>query len=361
MSNKVTSKVPILQSLSELYQDLPISRRQRRRLIRWGIIAGNFLLLLGVGIFVISNRSVSQTIRSSTVNAATSTASSVTNPLDRLSSAQIALNVAQMVNMPETTPIRNQADSDALLLSVVPNDATVLAKPQIVSTAQKSKRDIVHYTTVSGDTLSSLSNKFGVDTNSIRWSNSNIAGENLKPGINLVIPPVNGIVYTVKAGDSAASLAKRYYADEGQIIAYNDAEINGLRPGEEIIIPSGRIQATVTFRSFFAASYGGNGYDFGYCTWYAAEKVSVPRNWGNANTWDNYAALSGWIVSSRPVKGAILQTDRGWAGHVGYVEEVSADGSMIKYSDMNGLAGWGRVGYSDDWVPASKFPHYIYR
>jgi len=34
---------------------------------------------------------------------------------------------------------------------------------------------------------------------------------------------------------------------------------------------------------------------------------------------------------------------------------------MIKYSDMNGLAGWGRVGYSDDWVPASKFPHYIYR
>lgn len=265
-----------------------------------------------------------------------------------------------MTKLPELTPIRNQADSDSLLLSVVPNDTTVLSKPQIASTAARSKRDIIHYTTRSGDSISKLASRFHVSADSIRWSNS-VAGENLAAGVKLVIPPVNGIVYKVKSGDTPTSLARKYNSDSSLIIALNDAEIRGLRPGELIIVPNGRIEAapaTITYGSFFA-SYGGNGYDYGYCTWYVASKVAVPTNWGNANTWDNYAALSGWTVSTRPKAGAIAQTDAGGLGHVALVHSVSADGSMIKYSDMNGLAGWGRVGYSD-WTPVSHFSHYIY-
>jgi surface antigen len=49
-----------------------------------------------------------------------------------------------------------------------------------------------------------------------------------------------------------------------------------------------------------------------------------------------------------------------WWGHVAVVEAVSPDGTMIKYSDMNGLSGFGRVGYSD-WVPATTYQNYIYR
>ena len=347
-----------MESLPQLYRPPALDKRSKRRLTRWGIITGNVLLLLAVGIFVITNRSASHTIRSNTLNSAVGTASSLPNPLDELSSAQIALNVAQMAKLTELTAIRNQADSDSLLLSMVPNDTTVLAKPQVVATAQKSKHDIVRYATREGDTVSGLAEKFGVSANSIRWSN-NLGGNNISAGVKLVIPPVNGIVYKVKSGDTPVALAQQYRSDERLIIIYNDAEVNGLRVGELIIIPNGRVQATVTYGSFFA-SYGGNGYDYGYCTWYVAEKVAVPRNWGNANTWDEYARLSGWTVSSKPKVGAILQSDKGWAGHVGVVDAVSADGTMIKYSDMNGLAGWGRVG-SSDWVPASTFSDYIYR
>lgn len=296
-------------------------------------------------------------MRSSNVNGAISTASSLPNPLDQLSSAQIALNVAQMAKLPELTPIRNQADSDSLLLSVVPNDTTVLAKPQVVATAEKSKKDIIHYVVQAGDNVNSLADKFHVTADSIRWSN-NISGNSITAGTNLVIPPVNGIVYTVKSGDTPASLASKYHADEGLIITYNDAEVNGLQPGELVIIPNGHIQPVITYGVFYA-TYGGNGYDYGYCTWYVASRIAVPTNWGNANTWALYAALSGWTVSSAPKAGWIAQTGAGWEGHVAVVEAVSADGTMIKYSDMNGLAGWGRVGYSD-WVPASSFPHYIY-
>jgi surface antigen len=313
-----------------------------------------------------ANRSASQTVRASTLNGTVATAASAAKPLDTLSSAQIALTAAQMANMPELTVIRNQADSDSLVLSVVPNDSTALAKPQLVSTAQKSKQDIIHYVTKDGDSVDTLSTKFNVSANSIRWSN-NVSGSGLAANLKLAIPPVNGIVYTVKSGDTPAGLASRYQADESQIISVNDAEIGGLKPGEQIIIPNGKIAPAVTVSSYtrgvitsFSATYGGNGYDFGWCTYYVATRVSVPTNWGNANTWDDYARLSGWTVSSRPVAGAIAQSDSmSYLGHVAYVEAVSPDGSMMKYSDMNGIKGWGRVGYSD-WVPVSMFQHYLY-
>jgi surface antigen len=349
-------------------QSSKLNDKSRRRLLRLGIIGGNFLLLMIVGIFVLSNRSASQTVRTSTLNGPIATAASAAKPLDTLSSAQIALTAAQMANMPEITDIHNQADSDSLILAVVPNDSTALAKPQIVSTAEKSKYDITHYVTKDGDTIDSLSAKYKVSSDSIKWSN-NISSNELTTGLKLSIPPVNGIVYTVKAGDTPATLAARYQSDESQIISLNDAEINGLKGGEQIIIPNGRIAPVVrlTYGSYtvapssFAASYGGNGYSYGWCTWYVASRVAIPSNWGNANTWDNYARLSGWTVSSRPIAGAIAQTDgMSYLGHVAYVEAVSADGSQIKYSDMAGIAGWGRVGFSD-WVPASTFPHYIYR
>lgn len=344
-----------------------LDNKSRRRLLRAGIIGGNFILLLLVGLFVMTNRSASTTVRASTLNGAVATAASTSKPLDTLSSAQIALTAAQMADMPELTAIHSQADSDSLVLAVVPNDSSALAKPQIVSTAEKSKYDIIHYVTKSGDTVDSLSTKYGVNANSIKWSN-NIGSNSLTAGLKLAIPPVNGIVYTVKAGDTPAGLASRYQADEGQIITLNDAEISGLKPGEQIIIPNGRIVPVVTYSTYtsgfsrgtFAASYGGNGYDYGWCTYYVASRVAVPTNWGNANTWDDYARLSGWTVSSIPRAGAIAQTDgMSYLGHVAYVEAVSPDGTQIKYSDMAGIAGWGRVGYSG-WVPASTFPHYIY-
>jgi surface antigen len=349
----------------------PVSRLDkgsRRKVIRWSLIGGNIALLLIVGVFIMTNRSASQTIRANTLNGPVSAARSAANPMDTLSSAQIALTAAQISHLPELTVIRNQADSDSLVLASPPTDSSVLAKPQLVATAQKSKQDIIHYVTVDGDSIPSLATKFNVSADSIRWSN-NLSGTNVAAGIKLVIPPVNGIVYTVKSGDTPASIAQHYSADEGQVIALNDAEINGLHQGEQIIIPNGKVAPAVSYSNnystsyslgAFAANYGGNGYDYGWCTYYAASKVAVPTNWGNANTWDDYARLSGWTVSSRPVAGAVAQSDAmSYLGHVAYVEAVSADGATMKYSDMNGIAGWGRVGYSD-WVPSTTFQHYIY-
>lgn len=353
------------------------STRQRSR--RLSVIAINTVIISIIALFVVQSPHSGGTPKVAALHSAsTASIASEVNPLDHVSSADIALTVARMNSLPESTAISNQAQSAAVSMSVQSASDGVSDKPQVVATSLKSSADIQTYTSVAGDSLTSLAQKFGVTSDSIRWSN-NLTSDAVNPGTKLVIPPVNGIVYSVKAGDTTDMLAQKYNANKDKIVAFNDAEIKGLVPGSQIVIPDGTIavvgitaaqiaknSAAASFRggaSFpwgGAPIYGSNGYDYGYCTWYVANKLPVPSNWGNANTWDNLAPQSGWTVSTVPRAGAIAQSDRGAEGHVAYVEAVSPDGAMIKYSDMNGLAGFGRVGYSD-WAPASHFMHYIYR
>jgi len=363
------------QALVYRLQERMMRKTTRRRYVRIGLLSLNVVLLVGVAIVVFRGGSLASNkhLEASAI-AATSSSTDTSDPLDQLSSADIAVNLARMTQLPEATAVTNQADSVSAELSITPVDDTVVSKPQQVLTALKSRSDIKTYVTQAGDTVSSIATKFNVTSDSIMWSNG-LSNNAVSAGVTLTIPPLNGVVYTVKDGDTPDSLAAKFSASKDQIIAFNDAEISGLHVGEQILIPNGRQAApTYTAPSTFSLGgggaagfafgsspiYGSNGYDYGFCTWYVATQISVPANWGNANTWDNLAPLSGWTVSSVPREGAIAQTDRGAEGHVAVVDGVSPDGTMIQYRDMNGLAGFGRVGQSG-WVSASTFEHYIYR
>jgi surface antigen len=363
---------------AKTYQNLQskLNRKStRRRLVRASLLITNMLVLVAIVGFVAEGQHGSTVKPAARASADTPAA----NPLDQLSSADIALTVARMNSLPESTAITSQAISQSVELTQAPIADNVVAKPQVITTALKSKADIKSYTTQTDDTLSSLAAKFGVTSDSIRWSNGLGVSDAVTINQKIYIPPITGIVYVVVAGDTVDSLATKYKASSDKIIAYNDAEKAGLIPGDHIIIPDGTITpvavavARITNSSSSApmssfawggtsAIYGYNGYDYGYCTWYVATRVSVPANWGNASTWDNLAPLAGWTVSNEPTVGGIGQTDNaaGGLGHVAYIEAVSEDGTMMKFSDMNGIAGFGRTGYSD-WTPISHFPHYIAR
>lgn len=342
-------------------------------------MALNILILCGVAAFVVLGLRSSTPESQKVLAAAASTKDDKqADPLDQISSADIAVNVARMSGLQESRKVAEDADSVDVELSLPPASASIAAKPAVVTTTLKSRKDIQQYTTVAGDTVTTLATKFGVTSDSIRWSN-NLASNIIPAGQKLYIPPQNGLVYVVAAGDTADSLANKFKASKDEIVAANDAELKPLAAGERVLIPGGIQPAPVVNTRVSTAgagfgwggpSYGDNLYTFGYCTWYVARRVIVPNNWGNANTWDTRAAASGWIVSSIPRVGAIAQTDRGSEGHVAYVEAVSEDGTQIKYSDMNGLAGWGTAGRSWEtgayaanggWAPASKFEHYIYQ
>lgn len=337
------------------------SKTARRHSVRVALVASNLFILALIGLFVLQNPHTSNQPIAALGSAAAA------NPVDQVSSADIALTVARMSSLPETTAINNQAQSQAADIAVAASNNNVTSKPEVIATALKSRADIEEYVFQPGDSIPNLATKFGITSDSIRWSN-NITGDTVAVGTKLTIPPINGIVYTVKAGDTADSLALRYSANKDQILAYNDAEIAGLQPGEQIIIPNA--QNATTAAGIAAAAgvgsnaafpwgngpmYGYNGYDYGYCTWYVATQINVPANWGNASTWAYYARLSGWHVSSTPTVGSIAQKGGG-DGHVGIVVGVNPDGSIV-LRDMNGIAGWGNVGTAVR--PASTFQNYI--
>lgn len=318
--------------------------RSRKRVTRYSILAANVLLLLLVVGFVLRSPDSSQVVRQSA--SLTDGSSEVVNPLDQVSSADIAVHVARLVSLDEAVSVTNQADSVNAQLSFVPAANTVVAKPQIVATSLKSKNDIKRYITVAGDTVSALATRFGVTSESIRWSNG-LTGNDLSANSELFIPPVNGIVYVVRPGDTVDSIAQKYLANRDQIIASNDAEISGLKIGDRILIPDGSvtpISRSTSFNAYYAgyafgtsALYGSNGYDYGWCTWYVSNRRAeigrpVPSNLGNAYSWYIVAQRAGIPTGLTPTVGAVAVTIGG--NHVSVVEVVNADGSFW-VSEMN--------------------------
>lgn len=324
--------------------------RGKRRIVRYGLLATNLLLVVAVIGFIISTRNSRSVSGASVLNLTQS--DEVADPLDELSGADIAVNVAELVRMDQATAVRNNADTVNIQLDVVPNDTQVVAKPQIVQTALKSIKDLKEYVAVEGDTVEKIATKFGVSVETVRWSND-LSGNNVAVNTKVKVPPVNGLLYKVRSGDTAKKIAEKYSADEAAIIAFNDAEINGFSQGQEIVIPDGKVPAPVLrsipsysgFRFGNAAIYGYNGYDYGYCTWYAANRRAelgkpVPANLGNASTWKVLAQRAGIPVGNTPAAGAVIWTPpRDYYGHVAIVEEVRADGSVL-VSEMN-TVGWG--------------------
>lgn len=329
---------------------------------RYGILGVN-ILIVGIAIFIVisnsGNNAATYSVRASD--------QAPVNPLDEISAADIAVNIARMTNMSEIAAVTNYADTVNAELETFTVNRDIAHKPQIMTADLKTLADIIEYITQPGDTVGSLAEKFAVTSDSIRWSND-LQNDNLEPGIRLLIPPMNGIIYTVRSGDTAEKIAQLYRITAEQVIVFNDAEFTGLTPGKMIFLPNAQKPAP-TFNFF--VRYGNNGYDPGWCTYYAAAHGGAPPGWGHARTWAvNAARTPGWAVSKVPVPGAIAQTtgisgDRvgGSWGHVGVVEQVKQENGQyyIKYSDMNGIAGFNRVGYSD-WVPAlDKYQNFIYK
>lgn len=343
--------------------------RSHKRLVRFGLLAVNMAVLAGVILLVSGNQSSGAETRQNAVAIGKET--TALSPLDQLSSADIAAHAAQVVALPEVRAVENFADTfDTQLSTAASSDTAIIAKPQAVSGEVKTLKDIASYTVVAGDTVSSIAEKFGVNADSVRWSNG-LYGNSVDIGKVLTIPPINGIVYTVKDGDTIDSLAQKYSADKNTIIEFNDTELSGLRVGEKIVIPNG-VQAAArtsvsssTSSSFswggYSAVYGGNGYAYGYCTWWAANRRiesgrPIPSNFGHAISWKANSQRAGFAGGSTPQAGAVIWFPMGGLGHVGYVESVNADGS-VNISDMN-WGGWNRVTYRV--IPAAEAGRYYY-
>ena len=135
--------------------------------------------------------------------------------------------------------VRDDAVSGATVLGVS-LDSTGL----VTLESEKPWNQVSEYTIKEGDTLSSLGSKFGVSIESIKWANPNINWQKMKPGVVVSMPPVTGVVYKVKTGDTVYSIAKKFQTDAQGIVdfpmnTFSDDETFALVAGQTLIVPDG--------------------------------------------------------------------------------------------------------------------------
>ena len=94
----------------------------------------------------------------------------------------------------------------------------------------------VDYRVVSGDTLYSIANRYGVSVDELKRLN-NLSNNNLSVGQVIKVPVLDTTVYTVKSGDTLYSIASQYNVTPNDIMSFNNLTNNLLSVGQVLNIP----------------------------------------------------------------------------------------------------------------------------
>jgi murein DD-endopeptidase MepM/ murein hydrolase activator NlpD len=117
------------------------------------------------------------------------------------------------------------------------SDGTLL-KPIAVDTSVPDASDSVQvYRVKPGDTLTGIARKFGVNMKTIWWANNLKSKDSLKPGTKLRIPPDDGLLVTVKEGESLDRIARTYDVDPARIQEANGLADDTVFIGQMLFVP----------------------------------------------------------------------------------------------------------------------------
>jgi len=174
----------------------------------------------------------------------------------------------------------------------------------------------VDYIIMPGDSISSIAYQFGISAQTILWENNLSLRSLIQPGGKLRIPPTDGVMYTVKKGDTLKKIAGLYGAKTEEIIKFNKIKEDGtdLKVGDRIMVPGGiikvavsapRTSATYSYKATPPSSKQAPGAS-GFVWPSGAKTITQYYNWthhaldiaGKMAT-PNYAAKAGTVVTAQ--------------------------------------------------------------
>jgi murein DD-endopeptidase MepM/ murein hydrolase activator NlpD len=110
---------------------------------------------------------------------------------------------------------------------------------------KRPRKELVIHTVKQGDNLSTIAEVYDVDVDTLIWANGDLEEDPdyVVVGQKLTIPPVSGVLYTIKTGDTLDAVATKY---KGDLRTMQELEFNHLSDavttpisGTQIMIPGG--------------------------------------------------------------------------------------------------------------------------
>jgi murein DD-endopeptidase MepM/ murein hydrolase activator NlpD len=111
--------------------------------------------------------------------------------------------------------------------------------------ADHLRGEIVAYTVQAGDSIAAIAARFGLQRETLIWSNEGLEADPgmLYIGQVLVILPVDGVYYTVQEGETLVEIATKLKVEVKAITAceYNELVEDGqnVAPGSKLVVPGG--------------------------------------------------------------------------------------------------------------------------
>lgn len=110
----------------------------------------------------------------------------------------------------------------------------------------RPRQDVQDYTVTTGDSVFAIAQSFGIDPETVLWANYETLNDNpdqLSPGMELKIPPTNGVLYAWQEGDTLKGVAERFEAKVEDILTWSGNKLDLTNPtieaGTFVMVPGG--------------------------------------------------------------------------------------------------------------------------
>lgn len=260
-----------------------------------------------------------------------------------------------------TNPLASTYQSPSVVQAAIPevpqakNDSSPVVLPQLKSSQaialvtrhlaihtiipNRPKEDVQDYTVSTGDSVFEIAHKFNIKPETVLWANYDQLNDNpdmISLGMDLKIPPVDGVYYQWKEGDTIDSVAARFDAKPEDILGWSGNQLDltdpEVKPGTWILVPGGHRE----FRQWIIpviprgrAGVSKSVYGAGACT-------------------GSYDGAYGSGAFIWPAGNHYLSGNDYWSGHLG-IDIAAGEGAPIVAADSGVIvfAGWATGGYGN--------------
>lgn len=200
----------------------------------------------------------------------------------------------------------------------------------------RPRQETISYTVGTGDSIFAIAKKFNITPETIWWANDDHLAnpDAISPGLDLRIPPVDGVYYHWKEGDTFEAVANKFKVTADDILNFLGNNIDLIDPhvdlGQWVMIPDGKGE----FKQWVVPII-------------PRGKAGVVKNaYGPGTCEGGYDGAYGSGSFVWPTASHALSGNDFWGGHLGIDIGLGVgDGIFASDNGVIVFAGWANGGY----------------